>query len=65
MWSFSSLLEKLNLSKADGLFYYEDLLSNKTDFLSVRTKDILQNHVKPNAFFCINNEPFILFFDKK
>ena len=55
MWSFSSLLEKLNLSKADGLFYYEDLLSNKTDFLSVRTKDILQNHVKPNAFFCINN----------
>lgn len=64
MWSFSSLLEKLNLSKADGLFYYEDLLSNKTDFLSVRTKDILQNHVKPNAFFCINNEPVILFFDK-
>lgn len=64
MESFSSLLEKLNLSKVDGLFRYEDLLSSKTDFLSVRSKDILKNLVKPNAFFCINNEPIILFFDK-
>lgn len=64
METFSSLLEKLNLSKVDGLFHYEDLLSSKTDFLSVRSKDILKNLVKPNAFFCINNEPIILFFDK-
>lgn len=59
-----SLLESLNLFDKDGLFFYEDLTNiKKTDFLSIREKETLLEHLKPNAFFCINNEPLILFFE--
>jgi hypothetical protein len=61
----SSLLEKLNLSDKGGLYFYDDLGGKTTDFLSIRVKEIFVEHLKPDAFFCINNEPLILFFDKK
>ena len=60
-----SLLEKLNLSDKDGLFFYGDLDNEKTSFLSIRIKEIFSEKIKPDAFFCINNEPLILFFEKK
>ena len=60
-----SLLEKLNLSDKDGLFFYGDLDNEKTSFLSIRIKEIFSEEIKPDAFFCINNEPLILFFEKK
>lgn len=60
----SSLLEQLNLSEKDGLYFYDDLSINATDFLSIRTKETLKYSLRPDAFFCINNEPLILFFDK-
>lgn len=60
-----SILEILNLSDKDGLFFYEDLSNEKTDFLSIRVKETLLKHLKPDAFFCINNEPLILFFEKQ
>ncbi len=58
----NSLLETLNLSNKDGLFFYDDLLDKSTDFLSIRIKESLYEYLKPDAFFCINNEPLILFF---
>ena len=58
-----SLLETLNLSDKDGLFFYEDLNNKKTDFLSIRVKETLLKYLKPDALFCINNEPLILFFE--
>lgn len=58
-----SLLETLKLSDKDGLFFYEDLNNNKTDFLSIRVKETLLEYLKPDALFCINNEPLILFFE--
>lgn len=60
-----SLLEKLNLSNQDGVFFYDDIYNEKTDFLSVRLRDVFSQQLKPDAFFCINNEPLILFFEKK
>lgn len=60
-----SLLEKLDLSGKDGLYFYDDLSNKKTDFLSIRLKDVFFEQIKPDAFFCINNEPLILFFEKK
>lgn len=59
----SSLLEILNLSSENGLFFYDDLNSNTTDFLSIRTKETLKYSLKPSAFFCINSVPLILFFE--
>lgn len=59
----NSLLETLNLSDKDGLFFYDDLSSKKTDFLSIRVKETLLEYLKPDALFCINNEPLILFFE--
>lgn len=61
----NSLLESLNLSDKDGLYFYDDLNRIKTDFLSIRVKETFLEHIKPDAFFCINNEPLILFFEGK
>lgn len=58
----NKLLEKLGLSDKDGLFSNANLLDSKTDFLSNRLKDSLLK-INPDYFFCINNEPLILFFD--
>lgn len=60
-----SLLETLNLSDKAGLFFYDDLSGKKTDFLSIRLKEVFFEQIKPDAFFCINKEPVILFFEKK
>lgn len=57
-----TLLDTLNLSDKDGLYFCEDLNNKKTDFLSIRVKETLLEHLNPSAFFCINNEPLILFF---
>ncbi len=59
----NQLLDFLNLSGKDGLFSNADLLNFKTDFLLNRLKDSLLK-INPDYFFCINNEPLILFFDK-
>ena len=59
----SSLLETLNLSYKNGLFFYDDLNSPTTEFLSIRTKETLKFSLKPSAFFCINSVPLILFFE--
>ena len=60
----NSVLENLNLLDKDGLFFYGDLNDEKTDFLPVRLKETFIEYIKPEAFFCINNEPLILFFEK-
>lgn len=57
----NQLLEKLNLSDKDGLFSNADLSDSKTDFLPNRLQDSLLK-INPDYFFCINNEPLILFF---
>ncbi len=62
--NLNQLLEKINLSNKDGLFFYGDFKTENTDFLSVRVKEIFKNELKPDALFCINEEPLILFFDK-
>lgn len=59
------LLEELYLSDKDGLFFYDDLSNKRTDFLSIRLKEVFTEQIKPDAFFCIKNEPIILFFEKK
>lgn len=60
MEHLDEIFDKLNLSKKNGLFIEneqrERLFSNRVERLLVKT-------IKPNAFFCIDNKPFILFFE--
>ena len=57
-----SVLEKLNLLDKDGLFYLPEIKLNEFNIVSNRIKETLLK-LQPNAIFCINNEPLILFFD--
>jgi len=57
-----SVLEKLNLLDKDGLFYLTEIKLNDFNIVSNRIKETLLK-LQPNAIFCINNEPLILFFD--
>lgn len=57
-----SVLERLNLLDKDGLFYLSEIKLNEFNIVSNRIKETLLK-LQPNAIFCINNEPLILFFD--
>lgn len=57
-----SVLKSLNLLEKDGLFFYADLANTfKSSIFNNRIKESL-NKIKPDAFFCINEEPLLLFF---
>lgn len=56
------ILEKLDLLEKDGLTYFSDIEENKLNIFTNRVKQSLVK-IKPDAFFCINNEPLILFFE--
>ncbi|KIA99443.1 hypothetical protein OA93_04560 [Flavobacterium sp. KMS] len=56
------VLEKLDLLEKDGLFYLSDIERDRFDIFTNRVKESLLK-IKPDAFFCINNEPLILFFE--
>ena len=57
-----SILEKLNLLEKDGLFYLSEIKLNQFKIFSNRIKETLLK-LQPDAIFCINNEPLILFFE--
>ncbi|MFN5983991.1 MAG: Eco57I restriction-modification methylase domain-containing protein [Fluviicola sp.] len=57
----TQIFNKLNLTRENGLF-----ITNESDWKGVftnRVERILNNVIKPDAFFSIDNKPFILFFD--
>lgn len=58
----NQVLEKINLSGMDGLFFYSDIHDSNFKLFSNRLKESLLK-IKPDAVFCISNEPLILFFD--
>ncbi|MFC2155137.1 class I SAM-dependent DNA methyltransferase [Acidobacteriota bacterium] len=60
MNSLSSLYQRLGLNKENGLFEFTDVgwrgnLSQKIEYAF--------DKIKPNAFFCFNNEPLLFFFE--
>ena len=57
------IIEKLGYKESDNLFYYNDLYKNKKIKLSLQLQKNLKD-IKPYAFYCIDNKPFILFFSK-
>lgn len=61
MRHLNQIFNKLNLSQENGLFITSE---NKWKGLfSNRVERLVKNVIKPDAFFCIDNKPFILFFE--
>lgn len=61
MRHLNQIFEKLGLNRENGLYItnedkWEGLLSN-------RTSRLIKERIQPEAFFCIDNKPFILFFE--
>lgn len=60
--NLKSVLKKLDLLDKSELFDLSDLENSKFTSLNNRVKESLLK-IKPDAFFCINDEPLILFFE--
>lgn len=60
MRHLNQIFDKLNLTKEKGLFLASE---NRNQLFSNRVEKLLKNIIKPDAFFCIDNKPFILFFE--
>lgn len=52
---------RLGISKENGLYFFKD--PEWESLFPPRAVRVLKDVVKPNAFFSIDNKPFILFFD--
>lgn len=57
-----SILDKLDLLDKSELFYSSDIEGGNTLKLPNRLRESLMK-INPDALFCINNEPLILFFE--
>ncbi len=62
MKSLENIFEQLGLSRNNGLFITRENLWQKTTDFPNRVKRVLENKIKPDAFFCFDNKPLILFF---
>lgn len=60
-FSTKTIIEKMGYSCSADLFYYNDIYTNNN--LSFHDVKVLKE-LKPCAFYCINQKPFVLFFDK-
>lgn len=63
MTDLKPLFAKLGLDEANGLFITkEELWKNETAFPN-RVKRLIERKILPDAFFCFDNKPLILFFN--
>lgn len=61
MKHLEQIFNKLQLSKENGLFITKE--NRWKGLFSNRVERLLNNVIRPDAFFSIDNKPFILFFD--
>jgi hypothetical protein len=57
------LYRRLELNEKNGLFITKDNLWKEDTAFPNRVKRLLERRIKPDAFFCFDNKPLILFFD--
>ena len=60
MKNLTQIFDKLNLSRKNGLFIADE---PRKSIFSNRVERLLIEKIKPDAFYCIDNKPFILFFE--
>jgi hypothetical protein len=65
MKKLKEIFSKLGLSKENGLFLtQENVWKIETSFPN-RVKKLIEKKIQPDAFFCFDNKPLILFFENK
>lgn len=63
MAEIKNIIASLGLNEKNGLFFVEDShWKTKTSFPN-RVKKLIEYKIKPNAFFCFDNKPLLLFFE--
>jgi hypothetical protein len=55
------IFDKLNLSRENGLYITAE--NEWNGLFSNRVERLMKKTIQPDAFFCIDNKPFILFFE--
>lgn len=60
--NYEDIFQRLNISRENGLFYFREQEWNNNDIFSYETKKIINDKLKPYAFFVFNQEPLLLFF---
>jgi hypothetical protein len=64
MNTLNNIFQTLGINTTNGLYYTKDT-NWKTDLhLSSRVERCLEQ-IKPDAFFCFDNKPLILFFESR
>jgi len=63
MESLKNVCERLGLNSSNGLYYAKDIKWKTELRLPSRISRLLENDIKPDAFFCIDEKPIILFFE--
>lgn len=69
MKKLNEILNQIGFNKSNGLFFLneeekKDYWKNNTSFPS-RVKRLIENRIKPDAFFCFDNKPMVLFFEDR
>jgi hypothetical protein len=63
MRTLENTFKILGINTDNGLYYTNDTKWKTTLQFPNRIVRLLENSIKPDAFFCIDNKPMILFFD--
>jgi len=65
MIKLDNIFSKLGLSKENGLYFTnENIWKNETSFPN-RVQRLIERKIEPDAFFCFDNKPMILFFENR
>jgi hypothetical protein len=63
MNNLNKIFRKLSINTTNGLYYTNDEKWKSELQFPNRVTRLLENSIKPDAFFCIDNKPLILFFE--
>jgi hypothetical protein len=63
MNTLNNIFRALNIDEKNGLYYVNDKKWKSELQFPSRIARLLESDIMPNAFFCVNNKPLILFFE--
>jgi len=65
MKTLNEIFTKLGLRKDNGLFITKEAIWKKQTSFPNRVRRLIDNKIKPDAFFCFDNKPMVLFFENR
>ncbi|MDR0603735.1 MAG: SAM-dependent methyltransferase, partial [Bacteroidales bacterium] len=60
--ALDDLFQRLGLNTSNGLYFFNDVQWKTKLHFPSRIERLLQEKIRPYAFFCIDNKPLVLFF---